>query len=311
MAVEEVGAQNSEGTRIILVDGGGNAVEVTARAVDGASELLGGLRTGLVAAIRGGLFEPKPFTFKQEESIEAPKAPTSTNRRHTLELATTAYRAKLQSPEDLFNFFQAHWDYYGIEWMGLSKRDTRVVDVPYKEEDIWQFMKLDDPQAGNPGADLAYFHLPVLASADGYTRVLMGKGFPYMGSLVFESGYNIRNGHTSSGWMRVDAGLDAPFRTNKKGELTGLNENELKRAIIAASRVGQTINIYALSGDVIKKIYGYFPDQGATWSRLPESFEDDRVLNADFDECGLLSVNSNLDSEDQNPSIGGRSFLGA
>lgn len=318
MAEIDPGIQNPE-SRVILIDQKIGPVEIKPRAVDGAGELFAGLTKSLIAAIKGGLFETSPFIPSQidpttpapEKSIEAPKAPTSTNRQHTLELAQAAYRGQLYNPQRLFEFSQAYWDYLGIELMGLSERDTRVADVPYKEEEIWEFMKLGNPQAGNPGADLAYFHLPVLASADKNTRVLFSKGFPCMNSWVFEPGCNLSNGHTISGWMRVDASLDAPFRTNKQGKLTGLNEKELNEAIKDAGRVGQTINIFSASGVVIKMIHGDYPDQSATWSRMPGSSRVGRVLSASFSESGLLGVHSRLRSGYRLPSVGGRSFLGA
>lgn len=311
--------------KIILMNPDGSSVEVNPSTKVGATDLLSGIRTTLAAGIDGGLLETNPFIIPQAsqaevslpvfdqptgEHVKIAGAANSTNRQRTLELATTAYLEKLQDPQCLHDFTQAHWDYHGIELMGLSKKDTRVDSVPYSENEIWQFMKLETPEEGNPGADLGYFHLPVLASADEKTRLLIGKGFPYMDSWVFQEGYSIKNGHQVVGWMRVDASLDAPFRTNKKGELTGLNEVELKQAIKDAKRTGQTINIYGSSGDVIKKIFRYFPDQGSTYSRLSESSEGGRMLSARFGGSGGLYVRSALGRGDRDWDVGGRSFLG-
>lgn len=305
--------------RIVLINEGGNVVEVRPTAKGGAGDQLAVIRYAVIAGLEAGLFETSPFVISQpdvipitnqEQAVDGPGAPAQTSRQHTLELARAHYKEKLQEPQRLYEFYQACWDYYGIELMSLSQKDTRVADVPYKEDEIWQFMKLEKPQYGNPDADFPYFQLPVLASSD--ARALIGRGFSNLGySVVFQSGYEIKNGHQTSGWMRVDASLDSPYRRNSKGELTGLNVDELKKAIKADSRVGQTVNIYGPSGNVIKQIFGYYPDQGATWSRLPESLLDGRVLGARFLPDGSFDVDSGWGSRARYPETGGRSFLGA
>lgn len=296
--------------RIVLIDPGGQTVEITPTTKPGAVGLLGSIRTAVAAGVESGLLESNPFVIPQAGA--ASTSPVIITREHTLALAISAYKEKLADPQRLYDYYQAHWDYYGIELMGLSQKDTRVADVTYKEDEIWQFMKLENPQTDNQGVELGYFHLPVLASSDTKTRILIGKGFSNLGaSWVFQQGHEVINGHQISGWMRVDASLDAPYRINKKGELKGLNVEELKEAIVADNRVGQTINIYGPSGNVINQIFGYHLDQGSTWSRVPESLGDGRVLYARFEPVGDFYAHSRWRRRDRSPEMGGRSFLGA
>ncbi len=264
--------------RVVLINPDGSNVEIAPTNKPGAVLLVNTIRTAVAAGIESGLLVANPFITAQTESNSAP---AQTSRTYTLDLAVAHYKERLQDPQRLYELYQAVWDYHGVELMGLSKKDTRITDVPYKEDDIWQFMRLENPQPGNPGVELGYFHLPVLALSDAEMRVLIGKGFSNLGaSPVFQPGYEIENGHQTAGWMRIDASLDAPYRRNKKDELTGLNVDELKEVIKTDKRSGQTVNIYGPSGNIIKQIFNYYPDQGSTWSRLPESLRDGRVLSA-------------------------------
>lgn len=294
--------------RIVLIGSDGNYVEITPTAKPGAIHLVSTIRTAIAAGVESGLLSENPFIIPQAEV--ASTSLVLPNREHTLVLAKAAYREKLADPQRLYEFYQAHWGYHGIELMGLSERDTRVADVPYKEDEIYRFMKLENPQAGNPNTDFPYFHLPVLASSD--ARVLIGKGFSNLGnSWAFQQAYKVINGHQIAGWMRIDAGLDAPYRINKNGELTGLNVDELKEAIKAGNRVGQTVNIYGPSGNVLKQIFDYYPDQGSTWSRVPGSLRGGGVLLAGFDPDGGFRAGSRWGRRGRDPGMGGRSFLGA
>lgn len=243
------------------------------------------------------------------EIVTAHQAPAYTDSERRLELAIAQYKDHKESATGLAELYKAHWDHYRIP-MGLDPSDVTVTDCPYTDEEIRQFMKLDDPKEGNPDADLGLYLPAVLASEDG--RFLIGKGFPKMGSWAFQPGHNIKNGHAISGWMRVEASLDAPFRTNNKGKLTGLSVDELNKAIKAVDerRVGQIVNVYAASGPVINSLFKYYPDSGSTWSRLPESLKDGRVLDAYFYSDGYLLVGSDWSRGSRDPCMGGRSLLG-
>lgn len=242
------------------------------------------------------------------EIVASRQAPAQQTSKQTLNLAVAAYRASLNSPVLLSEFLSAFWEHYRVP-MGLASSDVRVTDCPYSENDVWQFMKLDNPQAGNPDADIG-FYLPQVLATDG-GLILLGKGFDYMGTWAFQEGNGIRNGHQSFGWMRVNASLDAPHRLNKQGQLTGLNVDELKRAISDEGRTGKTVNTYGPSGAVIKRVFNYYPDEGITWSRVPESVRAGKVLDADFDGSGHLGVFSGWPRGGRSPGLGGRSFLGA
>lgn len=243
------------------------------------------------------------------EIVVAHQAPPTQFSEHTLILAAASYRDHKDSRVYLSELLSAFWENHRVP-MGLAPSDVRVTDCPYTDEDIWQFMKLDDPKPGNPDVDLGFYLPQVLATKQGL--ILLGKGFPEMGTWVFQEDDNITNGHQEFGWLRVDASLDAPYRTNKNGELTGLNVDELNEAIRNDKRRGQIVNIYGPSGKLIKQVFDYYPDQGNTWSRLPESLEGGgRVLGAGFGSGGFLRVYSYWNRKERHPGMGGRSFLGA
>ncbi len=229
------------------------------------------------------------------------ESPVFVTAKQTLAKAITAYKSRLYSPEYLSEFMQASWNYDGICRMNLVPSDVAVPQAPYTEAQIRQFMKLNDPDYRNAAFDLGFFLPEILSSVDGL--ILMGVGFPKTLTWALRPNHDIKNSSNPYGWMRVDAGMDAPFR--------GTNEKELREQIRKLERDGQTLNIYASSGAAIKKIFDYYPDQIFTWSRLLVSSEAGRVLSAHFDSDGKLSVYSGLLSEHRGDSLGGRSFLGA
>ena len=322
MTQVEAGEFQNPGPRLILVDG---EVATEFKAGNNAGvKFLSSVRANLEAAIEGGLVAAEPYILDQpektppadKESVEIPKTAASwTSSGKRLELATSAWLANLASATLMNEFYGAYWDLSGIR-MGLSVRDRAVNQAPFSDEEIYRFMKLENfeenLQQGNPGVDLPYFHLPVLASQKEEARLLISRGFANLGaSWVFQSGYEIKNGHETSGWMRVDASRDAPYRLNQNGELTGLNVVELKAAIAADNRTGQTANIYGPSGNIIKVVFDYYPDQVSTSSRLPESVRDGWVLDAGFNPGGYFNAGSLWSRKYRYPRMGGRSFLGA
>ncbi|OGE71232.1 hypothetical protein A2617_03590 [Candidatus Daviesbacteria bacterium RIFOXYD1_FULL_41_10] len=230
------------------------------------------------------------------------EAPTFTTAEQTLARATDHYKKHLYSPEYLSEFMQASWNFDGIQRMNLYPSDVVVPQAPYTESQIWQFMKLDDPSNRSASVDLGFFLPEILSSTDGL--ILMGVGFPKTNTWALRPNHNIKNFSNPYGWMRVDAGMDAPFRRT--------NEGELKERIKSLGRMEQSLNIYASSGEAIKRIFDYYPDERLTWwSRLLLCSGAGRVLDACFGSDGGLFVRSGLRSGCRGDALGGRSFLGA
>lgn len=231
------------------------------------------------------------------------EAPTLVTVEQTLTRAIAAYKSNLYRPEYLSEFMQASWNHDGIQIMRLSPSDVVVPQAPYTEAQIRQFMRLDDCLDGKiPAAfDVGSFLPKRVSDPDGL--ILMGVAFWETDDWALRPDHGIKNYANPFGWMRVDAGLDAPFR--------GTNEAELRKQINQSGRTGQTLNIYVPSGEAIKRIFDYYPDQGRTWSRLPNSSGAGGVLHADFYPGGRLSVYSYLLPGSRDGSLGGRSFLGA
>lgn len=227
------------------------------------------------------------------------EAPTFVTAERILAKAIKAYQTHPQSPEYLSEFMQAFWNFHGIDRTSLSTSDVVVPQAPYTEAQIRQFMRLDDPNGGFAPVDLGFFLPEILSSPDGL--ILMGVGFPKTSSWTLRPNHGIINSSNPAGWMRVEASMDTPFRRT--------NKNDLKEQIRGLGRVGQTLNIYVPSGEAIKEMFDYYPDQDLTCSRLLLSLKAGRVLGARFLSGGGLCVSSNLLSGDQGDYLGGRSFL--
>lgn len=309
MAKPEAGVPNSEPSRIILLDQNNVATEI--QPVDNNGKLLlDSVRTTLLVGQRANVVTATPFrldglnpALQIAEQPEPPKAPTFTTPERTLELVTAEYRANRASPQLLAEFNQVFWE-AKRQAMGLSQADLVVSEAPYKEDDIRKFMKLGRRfgRVRKP-ADFALF-IPQVVSTAPEGLILLGKGWPEMGSWTFQEGTSVKNEDEERklieifGWMRTEKAIDALY--------LGKNEDQARQAI-GKNRIGDTLNIYGIAGQQSKLLEGKYLDQTRTWIKTLSSRFRGQVLGADFHGYGYLRVDWLLRSSDIHDHLGARS----
>lgn len=130
-------------------------------------------------------------------------------------------------------------------------------------------------------------------------RVDLGKMFPEMGSWAVQEGNSAVDTINNSGWLWIEASVDAPNLKTTQGQL----EEKFKKE----RRQGQSLRTYIIGGQISKLLTDKYFDEGPTWSRLLGSRNDGGVFNANFDSGGCLGVHSRLDPEHHQGRLGGRS----
>lgn len=286
MAVE-AGGQDSRVSKIILVDGNNEAVELKPTG-DAGERLISGFRTSLLAAVDGNLLEFNPYIIGGR-----PAVPTMITIERTLELVKAEYKAKPYIPELLSEFNQVFWN-ARRQAMGVSRADLMVADCSYSEADIREFSK----------NDFGLF-VPKIVSTASDGLMLLGKGFPAMESFAFQEGTAVKNedknGQTIEiyGWMRTEKAIDAPN--------TKTNQNQAEEIVRKKHRIGDTLNVYGIAGQQSKELTGQYLDEIRTWIRTLSSRRESEVLDASFAPRGHCYVDWFLRSDDVVGSLGARS----
>jgi hypothetical protein len=127
----------------------------------------------------------------------------------------------------------------------------------------------------------------------------LGRMFPKMGSRAAREGNSIVDVVKNSGWLWIEASIDAPKLDTTQGQL----EKKLKKE----GKQGQSLRTYIAGGQISKLLTDKYFDQGPTWSRLLGSCHGGKVLHAYFDSDGRLNVHSHWRPGDHRESMGGRS----
>ena len=196
-----------------------------------------------------------------------------------LEQATREYKNKPTSPELLTRFMQAFWQ----EASQKIGRNIVVHEFPLSAKEIKERQKR---------GEMAIF-VP-----DGVDRVDLGKMFPKMQSWAVQKESSAVDVINNSGWLWIEASVDAPNRNTTQGQL----EEKFKKE----GKQGQSLRSYIIGGQISKLLTDKYFDEGATWSRLLCSYDDCGVLDAYFDSGGDLVVNSYWDPGDHRGNMGGR-----
>lgn len=269
MAELEPGLQGQERYKIVLLQGD------TAKEIIPASEagidFLHGVRATLEAGIKGGLVETTSFEQLEKRST----APAMVTAERTLELVTTAHRAKPYSPELLSEFNQAFWE-ARRERMGVSKADLAVSQAPYTEDQIRDF-----------GDDFGLC-IPQVVSTAPKGLILLGKADPTLGNWAFAEGTTVQNidkdGNPINlhGWMKTEEAIDAPF--------TRTNQDQAEKIVRDQRRIGHTLNVYDVVSQQSKLLAGQYLDEVRTYIRVLSSRDGGRVLYADFYPDGYCNV---------------------
>lgn len=231
------------------------------------------------------------------------ETPVVITAEHTLELATSAYKADRANPVLLAEFNQAFWS-TRRQAMGLSERDLVVSDGPYSEAEIRKFMGLGRGFRKPANPDFALF-VPEVTSTTPDGLILLGKGWPILWNSAFKEGTRVQNvekdGSVISlhGWMRTEKSIDAPhLRTNQE---------QGEKIVSDAKRIGDTLNIYGAAGLQSKLLEGKYLDEVKTWIRTLSSRGGGQVVRAGFVPGGGCFVVWNLGSLHVDGGLGVRS----
>lgn len=255
-----------------------------------AQDLAAGLRTWIE---RYG--DPSAPAAESSKAPEAPAAVVTTEK--TLISARDKLVSDPRNPQRVWEYFTA---FYQFRFGKLvAPRDLVVSDCPYSEEKILAWRKDAIPQFP--------FYLPQILSACPEGLLLAGRALPELQHRALEQGTLVTNNLELVGWMGIEAMDAAPYRVNKQGILSGLDEAQLKETLDQAGRVGQTVNVYVVSGPVFRMVLGFYPDGTSTSARLLGSRYDGKVTGARFYPNGRLGLDATLSFANRFPHLGGRS----
>lgn len=200
---------------------------------------------------------------------------------HTLDLAkaTQEYKDNLTSPELLTQFMCSFWAEAGQK-IGKSI----VVDkFPLTAKEIKEKAKK---------GQMAIF-IP-----EGVTKEDLGKMFSKMNSWAVKEGNSAVDIVDNSGWLWIEASVDAPNRKTTQEQLEEKFKKERKQ--------GQPLRSYIVGSQISKLLTGEYFDEGSAWSRLLGCRDEDGVLHAYFHSDGYLDVLSRLNPEARRGRLGGR-----
>lgn len=201
----------------------------------------------------------------------------------------TEYKTGPNIPEILTATFQQIWEIRAAQVADLlGKPLAPVAPVDRTKEEIARLEK--------EGRMLGYVP-PELATQE--KRHILGAMFPKMQSHSVQRGNSVTNEVARSGWFDYEAAIDGPY--------PNLTEDGLKRTLAQKGRPGMNATEYVIAGQDSKAFTGKYLDQDITWSRLPGSRLEGRVVGAGFYPGGRLFVRSFLGPGLHIPGLRGRS----
>jgi len=186
----------------------------------------------------------------------------------------------LASSEGLTRFMRSFWAEAGRQ----VGKNIVVDNFPLTAEEIKERAE---------GGQMAIF-IP-----EGLTREDLGMMFPKMKSWATQEGNSVVDEIDNSGWLWIEASIDAPNRDTTKGQLEEKFRKEGKE--------GQSLRTYIVGGQINKLLTDHYFDEGPVWSRLPGSGFESGDLYASFNLGGGLHACSVWGSEHHTTYVGGRS----
>ncbi len=227
-----------------------------------------------VAVEAGIVKDIPPVTSKVEKDSE----PASPLRQQLQE-----YKSQPHTPELVTATWQTVWQSWG-------ERVDLKLPVPSLDRTPEELVELE--KNGN----MLVFVPDRLASQEG--RHLLGEIFPEMRSYSVEKGNPVTNEHNRGGWYDIEKSLDVPH--------TNTTEKEAKKIFDKQERNGQRLNTYIIGSQFSKLTAGHYFDE-STYSRMPGSRREGRVVGALFNPSGDLSVRPYWDPRFRGRSLGARS----
>jgi len=122
----------------------------------------------------------------------------------------------------------------------------------------------------------------------GVSKEDLGKMFPEMRCWAVEEGNQVVDLVSNSGWFSTEVSINTPH--------LGITEKQLGKMLKEQERQGDSLRTYITRGQILKLLIGMYPDQGSTWSILPNSCYQGKILKARFRSDGHLQVNTLLNT---------------
>ncbi|MEX1130523.1 MAG: hypothetical protein WED59_00780 [Candidatus Woykebacteria bacterium] len=123
---------------------------------------------------------------------------------------------------------------------------------------------------------------------------------PMRGHWSLKHNSGVENSYELSGWLFVEAALEAPWCSTK--------QEQLGKIFDKLGAKGLTLVAYYVFAQYCKETQDRYPDFD-TWARLLGSSGGGRVLNADFGSDGGPDVNGSFGPSSVNSDLGGRSAV--
>lgn len=204
-----------------------------------------------------------------------------TPQENLLEKAIAEYRRGSITPAVVTNYWRAKLP--GIE----------VPDCDWTEEAVRRPMK-DVRGKDVPG--MMVYHPQEFLGKEGLVR--LSQMYPYLRSYSVGGDTPITDTHTTTGWIKVEAVIDAPNLNT--------TQRQLEELAIKRGYLGQRATTYILAGQASRDLTGRYLDEVRTYTRLLGSRRGSKVVDARFGSDGYLDVGCGLEPGYQAPSLGGR-----
>ena len=191
--------------------------------------------------------------------------------------------------EAITSLNKTFYEVYG-QRIGL---EISVPDCDWTEKEIKESMPTTE---GEKVKSMVLFYPSELKGKQGLVRI--GQMFTLTNWSVQEHTPIVSEERIPTDYVRIEAVINAPN--------TNTTEQDLVNHAQKHHLLGQDLNLYILGSRFAKLLDGRYFDQGSTWSRLPGSRYEGRVVPAYCDSDGHVGVSSSLDPGYRSPRIGGR-----
>lgn len=218
-----------------------------------------------------------------------PNLDEAANLQNRLEALRAKYNGALETPEFHTPAFQV------VFWQDLYEAGGERVKIPPLP---WTEAELRKPMIDvrdNPLVAMPVYNADIFGGKRGLVR--LGARLPHLRSWSVQEGTTVQDTHNTPGWVRVEASLNSPNLNTNRGQI----ETHVKRH----GYLGQRLGTYILLGDALHVLTGEYPDL-RTWSRLPGSRYEGRMVFTSRGSVGYLYVGWHLSPQNRYPDLGAR-----
>lgn len=229
------------------------------------------------------------------EQFRSPKAATRETSESRLEALCARYKDAMDNREFATPRFQTTF------WRDMFADNPAIVvpECVWREEDITRPMI--DVRGNEIDKIMLVPSLPIFQGRNGLVQ--LGKRYPSLGSCwSVRENTTVEDTHATTGYVKIEAVHDAPNLDTTQEQLLGHINNMKKQG---RNYLGQREGTYILFGQALNVLTGKYPDLD-TYTRLPGSVGDGRMLFAIRYSGGGLDVSSDLGPRGHYPGQGGR-----